>query len=72
MMAVQTLSLRLPISAMMTILVVISEGNPNRRRPKRKEVNMETFLVSVKERGIDILLHLVPSPYVICLMGSFP
>ena len=34
--------------------------------------SMEAFLVSVKERGIDILLHLVPTPYVICLMGELP
>ena len=57
---------------MMTILVVISERNPNRHRPKRKEVNMEAFLVSVKERGIDILMHLFPTPYVIYLMGELP
>ena len=43
-----------------------------RHRPTRKEVNMEAFLASVKERGIDILQHLVPTPYVICLMGNFP
>ena len=33
---------------------------------------MEAFLASVKERGIDILQHLVPTPYVICLMGELP